>query len=67
MKTKATPNKKKLLSPHDVAREYGFGVTAVYKMLGSGQMPHIRVGKRYLVPRSAIERWLETCGSSAAA
>ncbi len=44
-----------------------FGVSATYTMLRDGTMPSIRVGKRFFIPRTALERWLESCGGRDAA
>jgi excisionase family DNA binding protein len=40
------------------------GVASVYALLRSGEMPSIKVGKKYFVPQSALLKWLENCGAS---
>jgi excisionase family DNA binding protein len=57
--TKQTPE---TLTPRDVARKCGFGVTNTYKMLADGTIPSIRVGNRFFIPRAALENWLASCG-----
>lgn len=31
-----------------------------YNAVGKGQIPHLRIGRRILIPRAAFLRWLET-------
>jgi excisionase family DNA binding protein len=52
------------LSPREVARVTGLGVASTYALLRSGEMPSIKAGKKYFVPRSALLRWLEECRTS---
>ena len=35
---------------------------SVYAAIRRGEIPHLKLGKRLLVPRYAFERWLETAG-----
>ena len=37
----------------------GMGKNACYAAAQRGDFPVIKIGRRYLVPRSAFERWLE--------
>jgi excisionase family DNA binding protein len=41
--------------------------TTVYRMVGSGQLPAIRVGKQWRFARAEIERWLRAQGTSGSA
>ena len=64
MQTDAIRAKKTTtLTPRQVAKECGFGITHTYRMLAEGTIPSIRVGNRFFVPRVALERWLAACGS----
>lgn len=38
--------------------------TTIYRMIGSGQLPAIRVGKQWRFARAEIERWLRVQGTS---
>jgi excisionase family DNA binding protein len=38
-----------------------------YAAINRNQVPHLRLGKRILIPRYAFERWLESAGSKATA
>lgn len=33
-----------------------------YAALKRREIPHVRLGKRYLIPRQAFSRWLEAAG-----
>jgi excisionase family DNA binding protein len=32
----------------------------VRNLIASGQLPHLRIGKRFYVTKAAIDRWIET-------
>lgn len=63
--TKAASQLKTTLTPREVAAECGFGITHTYKLLQEGAMPAIKIGKRFFVPRNALQRWLDSCGRAA--
>jgi excisionase family DNA binding protein len=65
MKRKPPSADKKTLTPREVAKECGFGLNHTYRMLTEGVLPSIRVGNRFFVPRTALAKWLESCGKSA--
>ncbi len=52
------------LSPRESTRITGFGISQTYRMLRAKQMPHIVVGKRFYIPKSALLKWLDACGST---
>jgi len=47
---------KRLLAAPDIRREYGLGKNTVYGLLAT--LPCVRVGKRRLLLRSDLERFL---------
>lgn len=47
----------------DAARILGLGRNSIYKGAASGEIPVVRVGKRLLVPRVALQRLLESAGT----
>jgi excisionase family DNA binding protein len=51
------------LTPREAAKLTGFGLNYTYVLLHSGEMPSIKVGKKFFIPRAALLRWLENCGS----
>jgi excisionase family DNA binding protein len=50
------------MTPKDVAERLHVGTRAVYTMLEQGILPGIRIGKRWLITRSAYEEWERSCG-----
>jgi excisionase family DNA binding protein len=47
-----------------LAEELGIGRQAVYAGLRSGTIPSIRMGKRFILPKSAIQEWLKNARGS---
>lgn len=47
------------LNVPEVARCLGIGKNQAYALARAGRIPTIRLGKRFLVPVAALERWLE--------
>ena len=46
------------LTPEEVSQALGLGINQVYNALKEGQIPHHRIGRRYVIPRAMFERWL---------
>ena len=42
----------------ETAKALGLGKNAVYQAARNGQIPTLRIGRRILVPRAALERLL---------
>jgi excisionase family DNA binding protein len=49
-------NQPILLSVPQAARLMGVGTTFTWELVRCGQLPSVRLGRRVLVPRAAIER-----------
>ncbi len=47
-----------LLTASEVAKLLRVGRTKVYKMMNSGELPVIRLGKAIRVPKQALTAWL---------
>lgn len=47
-----------LLSVPDAARTLGIGVCAVWSHLKAGDIGHVREGRRVLIPRTALEAYV---------
>ena len=59
---------RRTLSVEEMGRILGIGRTRAYALARSGEIPAIRLGKRLLVPKAAIDRLLgELNGPTAAA
>jgi excisionase family DNA binding protein len=48
----------KLLSREAVARTLSLSVRSVERLIGSGQLPTVRLGRRVLVSQSDLERFI---------
>jgi excisionase family DNA binding protein len=47
-----------------LAEELGICRRKAYEGLRNGEIPSIRLGKRFVLPRAAIEAWLRSAGRS---
>jgi len=56
----------KTLTPDQARAEYfpQMGRAAFYAALRRKELPSLRLGRKFLIPRAAIEKFLENCGSS---
>lgn len=45
---------------HETADALGLSVSITYRLIRDGRLPAIRIGRRWVVPRRALEHWLET-------
>jgi excisionase family DNA binding protein len=46
-----------------LAKELGISRQTAYVNLNNGTIPSIRLGKRFILPKSAIQSWLQNAGS----
>lgn len=58
-------NEALTLTPKETLPITRFGLNYTHEMLKSGEMPSIRVGKRFFISRAALVKWLEDCGPQA--
>jgi excisionase family DNA binding protein len=49
-------------SVDELAQELGICRQSAYSGLRSGEIPSIRVGKRFVLPKAAIREWMRTAG-----
>jgi excisionase family DNA binding protein len=47
-----------------LAADLGLSERSTRSGLRRGEIPHIRVGRRFILPRSAIAEWLRSAGRS---
>lgn len=52
--------------PEEVAELTRLNVNSVYKGAKEGTIPALRVGKRWIFPKAAIDGWLESAGKHSA-
>jgi len=52
---------EKLLTPKDTARYLGLSLSATYKLIADGELPHLSIKQRkgFRVRRSDVEQWKE--------
>jgi len=46
----------------ELAEDIGLSERSTRAALRRGEIPHIRVGRRFILPRAAIAEWLRTAG-----
>ena len=56
---KQTDSNPLTISPDKAANKLGLAPNIVRNMIYNGELPSIRVGKRWLIPVKALERWVE--------
>lgn len=54
------------ISPEEYAKATGMGRTLVYLALQRNEIPHKRVGRRIIIPLTALDRWFAQDGPNAA-
>jgi len=47
-----------LLKPGEAADLLGVSRSTIYQLMGSGEVPSMRVGKLLRVPAAALQRWV---------
>lgn len=47
-----------VLTPREVAHELRLGRNSVYEAIRNGTIPSVRIGRRLLIPRAALDRLL---------
>ena len=47
-----------LIKPGEAAELLGVSRSTIYQLLGSGEVPSVRVGKLLRVPAAALEQWV---------
>ena len=57
---KADEMEKQTLTVAEAARVMGIGLTKAYESVRSGRIPSVRFGRKYLIPRGALARMLES-------
>lgn len=52
-------NNRLTLTPKEACKLLGLSRGLMYEAIRTGQIPSIRIGRRILIPRAALERLLE--------
>jgi excisionase family DNA binding protein len=56
--TARSTTKERLLTIHETAEETGFTAKAIRQRIFRKQFPHTRIGKRVMIKRSELEKFL---------
>jgi excisionase family DNA binding protein len=62
-KPNAAHHKPTYDSVEALAADLGMSRHTTYAALRRGDIPHIRIGKRFVIPKSAVQEWLRTAGT----
>lgn len=54
-----TINDETFYSPEELAKRFKISLSSVYKLVRSGEIPSIRLGKVYRIPNSELGRYLQ--------
>lgn len=54
----------KFYSPEDLAERFQISLSSIYKLIKSGGLPHIRLGKVYRIPATDLQRYLAKQGKN---
>jgi excisionase family DNA binding protein len=54
-----------ILTAREASQLLGLSRSSVYQGMLTGEIPHVRIGKRKLIPRAALERMLDGGGTNA--
>lgn len=53
-----------VLSVEEVARLLGIGRNGAYEAIQRGEIPHLRIGRRIMIPRDRFEEWLREAATT---
>jgi excisionase family DNA binding protein len=59
---RAQPAERQTLTVEEAARVLGISRSSAYEAVRRGELPTVRIGRRYVVPRVALERLLDQAG-----
>lgn len=51
-------NQQLAFKVREIPKIVGISLPVLYEMIHAGTFPALKVGRKYLVPRSALEKWL---------
>ena len=57
-------NERLVLQAGEAAKILGLSRNSVYQGIQTGEIPHIKIGKRLLIPAKALEELLASVGKS---
>jgi excisionase family DNA binding protein len=51
---------KLIYTTAEVSQLLGIGLNKVYELLNQNILPHVKVGRKYLIPKQGLEKWLSS-------
>jgi len=51
-------NSTMALTPEWIAADTSLHINTIYQLIKDGKLPHIKLGRRYLISRIEYEKWL---------
>ena len=54
---------RQVLTVKDIAEQLGIGINQAYSACERGQIPTVRFGRRWLIPKTAFHQWLQASGT----
>lgn len=48
-----------MITVREIAGYLRISLPSVYKLVNTGNIPHVKVGSRYIIPRESFLFWLE--------
>lgn len=51
-----------IVTPEDIQKMLRLGRNSVYNLLKQGKIKSLRVGKKYLIPKTSVINFLQTAG-----
>ena len=60
MLSQDVPNDRLLLNISEVASLLAIGRNLTYELVRTGNLPHVRLGRRVLIPRDALLAWIQS-------
>lgn len=61
--TRTESDQSLTLTVEDAAKLLGIGRSLAYQLVRQGKIPALKFGCRWLIPKAALARMLETCGT----
>lgn len=55
---------KLVYTVEEVQRMLGVSLSVVYENLHAGRIPYLRLGRRFVIPRTAFHKWLDESTST---
>jgi excisionase family DNA binding protein len=55
---------KLVYTVNETAQILNIGMNKAYELIQQKQIPHVRVGRKILIPKQPLEKWLASAGDN---